>query len=222
MDKTFWSLLTNYGTKVQIEKEVVLGGKYNENISHSVYLLEDGICALTSFTKQGEEKVYLYFHPRRIICFNQLMISKTAASLPGPEFTIITKTRCTLYRIAFNVFNDLVRHNADFNKFLIETLADNYNEALIHFHLMQEESVTSRLCRLLLDVSKAVGNNLIVPKFFTYAELAKYLGSHPVTVSRIMTRLKHHGYITRTASGIMVEQKDALQALIHSESCFKY
>lgn len=222
MNHSFWKLLTSYGTKVQVRKGIVIGGTEGTEASRCVYLLEDGICALTGFTKEGEEKVYLYFRPRRIICFNQLMVSKRPRNETRPEFSIITRTDCTLFRIEYEVFWNLIKHNPDFNAFLMETLADNYDEALVHFHLMQEESVTARLCRLLLEVAQTRGNAKVVPKFFTYAELAKYLGSHPVTVSRIMAKLKHYGYIIKTAYGLTIEQEDSLRDLINSETCFKY
>ena len=105
-------------------------------ISNYVYLLEEGICALNSITKQGEEKVYLYFRPNRLIGFNQFVVSAEKLNASTPEFSVVTKTTCTLCQIPYSAFQELIVKNPEFNAFFIETLADNYNDALIHFHLM--------------------------------------------------------------------------------------
>ncbi len=222
MQETLWKKLTEYGTRTEMPKDTILNGKYDNHISNYVYLLEDGICALTSITKQGEEKVYLYFHPQRIIAFNEFMISSPKREMASPVFTIVTRTPCILYQISTPVFRELIDTDREFNRFLMQTLADNYSDALVHFHLMQEESAVVRLCHLLLEVSQTKKELLVVPKFFTYAELAKYLGCHPVTVSRIMAKLKQNGFISKTAAGIVIDDAAALEKLINSESCFKY
>lgn len=222
MTDTFWNHLKEYGIRVTMPKDTILNYEYDNHISNYVYLLEEGICALTSITKQGEEKVYLYFRPHRIIAFNQFIVSPEKHSENKPVFSIFTRTECVLYQIPFSIFHDLINRDMAFNKFLIGTLADNYSDALIHFHLMHEESVVVRLCHLLFEVSQLKGDRYIVPRFFTYAELSKYLGCHPVTVSRIMAKLKQQGYIIKTPEGISIEKKEELQELINSESHFQY
>ena len=216
MNESLLKIITDSGTP----KDIVLNKKYDKYISNYVYLLEEGICALNSITKQGEEKVYLYFRPNRLIGFNQFVVSAEKLNASTPEFSVVTKTTCTLCQIPYSAFQELIVKNPEFNAFFIETLADNYNDALIHFHLMQEESVGCVIC--CLKYHSSGGGKRVVPRFFTYAEMAKYLGCHSVTVSRIMAKLKQKGYVTKTPSGIAIEQEDALQELINSESRFQY
>lgn len=215
MKDTLLKRISECGMRITLPKNVILNKNY-------VYLLDEGICALTSITKQGEEKVYLYFRPHRLIGFNQFVISQEKLMESGPEFSVITKTTCVLYQIPYHTFQELIVNNPDFNAFLMKTLADNYSDALVHFHLMQEESVVVRLCHLLFEVSQIQNGVRVVPRFFTYAELAKYLGCHPVTVSRIMAKLKQKGFVSKISGGIAIEQEDALQQLINSESRFQY
>lgn len=222
MKESLLKQITECGTRITMPKDIVLNKNYDKHISNYVYLLDEGICALTSITKQGEEQIYLYFRPLRIIGFNQFVVSADKHNANTPEFSVITKTTCSLYQIPYCTFLELIRNNSEFNAFLMETLADNYIDALIHFHLMQEESVVVRLCHLLFEVSQLKGGTRVVPRFFTYAEMAKYLGCHSVTVSRIMAKLKQKGYVTKTPYGIAIEQEDALQELINSESRFQY
>ncbi len=223
MKDLFWKDITEYGTKITMPKDVVLNKNYDKNISNYVYLLEEGICALTSITKQGEEKVFLYFRPNRIIGFNQFVVSpEKQGGNNRPVFSVVTKSTCTLYQISSGTFRDLIVKNPKFNAFLLETLADNYNDALVHFHLMQEESAVVRLCHLLLEVSVEKNGRLIIPKFFTYGELARYLGCHCVTVSRIMAKLKQLGYISKNSKGIVIEKEKEFDLLINSEIDLKY
>lgn len=222
MKELLWSKVIQYGTRVHMPKNVFLSGKCDNHISNYVYLLEEGICALTSITRQGEEKVYLYFHPQRLIGFNQFMLSQKKLREGSPSFSVVTKTPCVLYQIPALTFRELTTKNPEFNAFLLETLADNYDDALVHFHLMQEESAVVRLSSLLLEVSRPFKGLLLVPKFFTYGEMAKYLGCHPVTVSRIMAKLKQLGYIAKTHAGIVIENSSGLEKLLDSEACFKY
>lgn len=222
MKELLWNKMIQYGTRVKMPKDVFLSGNCDNHISNYVYLLEEGICALTSITRQGEEKVYLYFHPHRLIGFNQFMVSQKKQREGSPSFSVVTKTSCILYQIPALTFRDLTAKDPEFNAFLLETLADNYDDALVHFHLMQEESAVVRLCSLLLEVAQPFKGLLLVPKFFTYGEMAKYLGCHPVTVSRIMAKLKQLGYIAKTREGIVMENRERLEKLVHSESCIKY
>ena len=220
MDQEFWNLLTGYGTKIHLCRHVCLNISRQGTADDSFYLLEDGICALMGITKKGEETVYLYLDPPRIVGFNQLLMTNSAD--PPQEFTIITKTACTLYRIRFSAFQDLMANNPEFNAFLIRTLADNFYEVLVHFHRRLEESAVAGLSRLLLDVAQNKEGELVVPKFFTYAELAKYLGSHPVTVSRIMAKLKQLGYIVKDHDGIILNDPAALKELVNGDRDLNY
>lgn len=166
MNESLLKIITDSGTRITMPKDIVLNKKYDKYISNYVYLLEEGICALNSITKQGEEKVYLYFRPNRLIGFNQFVVSAEKLNASTPEFSVVTKTTCTLCQIPYSAFQELIVKNPEFNAFFIETLADNYNDALIHFHLMQEESVVVRLCHLLFEVSQLRGGEAGRSPFF--------------------------------------------------------
>lgn len=212
MNEPFLDTLTSYGTKIHVDKGVSLNLKHSGFSTGFFYLLEDGICSLTSITSRGEETVYLYFYPRRLIGFNQLLMDQ---SKPNPQdFSIVAKTPCTLYRFNYEVFHNLIRNDPGFISFLMQTLADNYYEVLVHFHRRMDESAVTGLCRLLLDVARPENGVLIVPKFFTYAELAKYLGTHSVTVSRIMAKMKQSGYMFKDSRGIILKRPDILREFL--------
>ncbi len=220
MNERILDALSTYGAKIRLEKGVYLNIKHSRLAPGYFYLLEDGICALTSITNRGEEAVYLYFYPRRIIGFNQLIAGPEREN--SQEFSIVTKTPCTLYRFTAETFHEQLSHNPEFNSFLMRTLADNYYEVLVHFHRRMEESAVAGLCRLLLSVARPVDGQLIVPKFFTYAELAKYLGTHAVTVSRIMAKMKQKGYMAKDRRGIIIKSPEAIRQFLVGDQEFDY
>ena len=88
---------------------------------------------------------------------------------------------------------------------------------------MHEETLVTALCQLLLSVChKEPGEKPIVPKFYTYEELARYLGCHPVTVSRIMAKLKQLGYLKKSGRALVIEDEQKLIDLMESDAEFKY
>lgn len=225
MDYTFWDMLKKHGTRMEAEKGYYLKLHTTQSPSACVYLLDEGICSLNSLTRKGDENIYLYFHAKRLIGFNHLLTTPDTKRFfqSGTNVSIVTKTACVLYQINYETFFHLLQTNPDFNMFFIQTLADNYSEALNHFHYMHEETLITALCQLLLSVCRrSPGQKPVIPKFYTYEELARYLGCHPVTVSRIMAKLKQLGYLKKVGRELVIEREETLIQLMESEIEFKY
>lgn len=220
MENYFWNYMIAKGKLFQVGRETCIYPYFDNFSEQYVYLLEEGICALTSLSRDGGETVHLYFYPRRIISFNHHISNSRQHSIDEVRFTIMTKTNCTLYQIPLAAFQEMLCTNQDFNQYVMQTLATNYQEALIHLHWRVEKSAIARLCRLLLEISRHTGGT--IPRFFTHAELAKYLGVHQVTVSRIMARFKQQGYIKKCPEGLSITDEQAFRTLIEGESQFKY
>lgn len=222
MDEQTWNLLKEHGTQITVRKGAALTGTASKYSSDTLFFLEEGIVALSGITKNGEEIVYLYFHAPRIIGFNRHFNNVSGRVIAAPEFSNIAKTDCRLYQIGISKFLELLQKSPDLNDYFIKTIASNCSEALSHFYFFQEESVIVRLCHLLLEISQPKNGSMVIPKFYSHAELARYLGCHIVTVSRIMPRLKADGFIRQTPDGIVIENADGLIHIIESESKFKY
>ena len=225
MDVGFWELLKKHGTRIETAKGYYLKMNAKNDPDACIYLLDEGICALNSLTRKGDENIYLYFHAKRLIGFNQLLISQPLESvmMPSAHITIVTKTPCVLYQINFDTFSYLIQNNRELNLFFIQTLADNYSEALNHFHYIHEENLVTALCQLLLSVCRREpGQRPSVPKFYTYEELARYLGCHPVTISRIMAKLRQLGYLQKSGRELIISREEDLVRLMDSDAEFKY
>lgn len=222
MEKQIYDLLKAHGRRITVKKGAPITGSNPRYVSDVLYLLAEGISALTTLSKSGEERVYLYYHGPRLIGFNRHFVGPKEQPIPGPEFSNVAKTNCILYEIQLSQFFDLLRTHEELVYFFLKTVANNFNDALSHFYFAQEESATVRLCHLLLEISRPFQNKRIVPMFYSHTELAKYLDCHPVTVSRIMPRLKDSGYISKSPEGIVIENADGLIHLIETGSNFKY
>ncbi len=225
MDNTIWDMLKKSGTRIEAKKGYYLKLHSTPSPSACVYLLDEGICSLNSLTRKGDENIYLYFHAKRLIGFNHLLTTPGTQKFfqSGTNVSIVTKTVCVLYQINYETFFHMLQTNMDFNMFFIQTLSDNYSEALNHFHYMHEETLITALCQLLLSVCRrSPGCKPVIPKFYTYEELARYLGCHPVTVSRIMAKLKQLGYLKKAGRELVIEDEGMLIQLMESEVDFRY
>ena len=175
MEHNFWEMLKKHGTRLEVEKGYYLKLLAPKDPDACVYLLDEGICSLNSITRRGDENIYLYFHAKRLVGFNHLMTTPGEKPIfqSGFNVSIVTKTSCVLYQINYDTFLHLLQSDKAFNLFFIQTLADNYSEALNHFHYMHEELLVTALCRLLLSVScREPGQKPTVPKFYTYANIS--------------------------------------------------
>ena len=195
---------------------------YNlDRLNDHVYCLEDGLCALISITKSGEEKIYHYFTSGSIINFTPAYLTLPPNTIAS-AFYMYTKSDCKVYEISYNAFYKLLSENADLNRYIMTLFANHFSNVLYHFHFMQEASTPSRLCKTLIDFSYLSGKRRIVNKHFNYVELAKYLGVHTVTVSRIMRSLKQVGAIEKDGHLIVIKDLAILERYLQDTESLSY
>lgn len=208
------------GTRLTIKKNTIFYAPNDPGSEAYVFFLEKGLAALSSLTRDGEEKIYLYFMPKRLVGFNQFF-STLPYTIP---IYITAKEPCVVYRLPGRTFRKLVAEDSEFNEYIMKLNACNYMDVLGRFHETQEESAGVRLCRLLLDYSRMDAGRQILPHYFTYAEISKFLGIHQVTVNRIMAKLKKHGYINNDLNTrhIIIQNRVGLELLIQSGMNFEY
>lgn len=188
----------------------------------SAFCLVKGLCALTSITKSGDEKIYHYFSNRRIIGFVPAYIPDTVLETQNSLFVIYAKTDCEVYEISYDHFCDFIAHNPTLSDAIILSLVENFIGVLYHFNSLQEDPTPIRLCKTLLDLAENHHGKLKLHSHFTYVELAKYLGVHTVTISRIMATLKTEGIILKDGHSIIIKNKDKLIDYIKSEHPLPY
>lgn len=187
------------------------------------YFLESGIVALGTITQEGEERVYLYFRGKRLVAFLQLLDDGYESSASGfdrkrrvgqTDIVLTAKTDCIVYRISKKKFYELIDMDMKFNRFIIQTVSENYRELLNHFQQVIEESASIRLCRLLLESYVEIEGKKILPKTLSFSEMSKYLGTHPVTVSRIIASLRREGCVTKEKAVLIITNEKRLREIV--------
>ena len=212
-----------YGKRMVVKKG---GSIYNSNRADDnryAFFLDSGCCALSSLTKEGDERTYLYFREKRTIGFVQLTpVLHERHSEPSSPFLITATTDCVLYRVSQEMFMYLLQNNAEFGNYMLRVLSENYLDLLHRYHEAQDECATVRLCRLLLEYAEEINGQLVMPSYFTHVEFSHYLGTHVVTVSRIMAQLKQRGYIEKMGHKIILCAPKELRQLVETGMNFDF
>lgn len=211
-----------YGTQIKVEKETSI---CNPMLSDTyIYYLVKGIASLTSITSEGEEKDFLYFSQESLLGFAPALMrhyrkmrGEPVRKLDTEEntpFGIDTKTDCSFYRLDERTFERLLEEDPQFQSYVIEAVTLNYVTLVKKFYSAQEESASRRFSKWLLEFSSLEDRRRIVPNGFTYAEIAKYLGMHPVTVYKLAAKLKKEGVLIKEKGHIVILDEDGLKAML--------
>lgn len=222
MEKIVEELCARHGMLIEVKKNTTLVSTETRKQDSCVYYLLEGICSLTGYAVNGQEKVLLYHTAGTMIGFNPYVAGTNSGyfSYSGP--VLLTRTRCRLYRIPATAFRHYLDTSLDFNQYMVHLLSRNYHRTLAHFKQLQEESSVTVICRFLLSMCSDTPDGMVLPRFFTHEEISKYLGVHLVTVSRIMSRMQKSGYIKRIPAGLLIKDINALQGIVENGETFKY
>lgn len=224
MADTLFDRFAQYGKRRVAEKGEIIHDPSSEKMSHQVIFLESGLASLMSYTKDGEERVYLYFRGKRLIGFapvlNQMVeyyvtMNRSLEDLENAsDYLQVAKSRCVLYEMSEADFKHLLDTDLSFNRLVLSALASNYIELMAHFRQSLEESAGTRFCRLLLEAYMIRDGKKVLPKSLTFLEMSKYLGTHPVTVSRIVAILKKEGCIAKIDGRVTILDENRLRYYI--------
>lgn len=211
-----------HGEPITVEKNQIIYAPDNDMQMNSLYFLESGLVALMSYSRSGEERVYLYMKGPRIISFMSLLLNVTniqeiIGDTVSNQLFQMTKTRCVLYRMQGSTFRTLLDKDLNFNRLILQATAANFIEVLNHFQQALEENASVRLCRLLLDSYVVKDGKKILPKTMSFLEMSRYLGTHPVTVSRIVAVLKKDGCISKEQGLVVIQDESKLMQLIEND-----
>lgn len=223
MDNTLIDCFLQYGHELIVEKDEIIYSSADTVQNNSAYFLVSGLVGLTTFTRDGEERIYLYFNGKRLIGFAPLLMTKVSERAVGrmrkighANIFLVAKTRCVLYQLREPDYKRLLETDFEFNKLVLQVLIANYIDLLDHFQQAMEESAGTRFCRLLMESYIEKDGKKVLPKSLTFLEMSKYLGTHPVTVSRIVALLKRDGCIAKEQGMVVIKDEERLLELIES------
>ena len=185
-----------------------------------VYLLKEGICSLQGDTKNGNSRIYLFMESQRAVGYIPVLHDIVSDYDRGYYLMAIqAKTDCIVYRVPSQDFLRAYKENEAFRDYIVRHVLMDYMKLLQNFHNQHEGSAVTKLCKLLLDVSAMEQGQIVIRNMMPYADIANYIGVHPVTVGRIMSKLYKYEYIIKMEDGrIWIKKPESMQALVNVES----
>lgn len=221
----FWSEIKNKNDFISIGKKVTLAKSEEVPLDGNVIYIDKGICALTRTTKEGHEKVYMYFKPGNLTGFIRHLLPKTQypkSYIHQTVNTIITKTEVACYLIKKEHFFDLLKENSRYYEDLTYSLAQNLSNVLEHSALVASENAPSKICAMLLEFSEPKNDRDVLHSCFNYAEIGNFLSLHTVTVAKIFKTLKDKQYIEKIDGQLVIKNKEKLLEICNNEYSFSY
>lgn len=213
-----------YGRFIRVPKETSL---CNPRLSDRyVYYLAEGIASLSSLTEGGEEKVFFYFPPESLLGFapgmmrfyrDQAGLTERLGKMPDISCGIDTKTDCSFYRMSERQFLELIQQNHEFLCCVTEIIMFHYVDLVKKIHDGQQGDARKRFARWLLTFSIEDQGVQVVPRVFSFVEIARYLDLHPVTISKLAAELKAMGAIDRVRGVLQVTDPETLYRLLEEE-----
>lgn len=204
-----------YGIRREFKKNHYISDP-SKDASHSyVFYLDQGIASLSRISDNGDLQVYLYFGEKRVIGFTDALIEHYPYyknhHIANTPFWIMAKTDCVCYCMKESMFERRLKESSQFMDWMLGAAVSNYMDLLNKAQRAMDGDNMAQFCQWLLTCKVLKDDVFIIPKTFSLAEVARYLGIHPVTVSRIVKRLKEQGAIAREDGWIVLKDEGILR-----------
>jgi CRP-like cAMP-binding protein len=196
--------------------------------TENVYYLQEGICALTHHTREGEENSFLYFKPGMMLNFLESVVhvTGTGSEITGKRYSkfnhaVYTKTECRLLSVRGAFFLEYLEKNPALYKLLLRSLSENLINLLALSTDIVSKPAGVRVCQVILDFMTD-DDPPQVPRYFTYPEIAFYLSMHEMTVTKVFKALRQEGIIDRVGRTARVLRSDKLVDIVNGDRELKY
>lgn len=198
--------LKSYPKKVFEKGETIIN--QGDEIRH-VYFLVAGDCSRKEYTDSGEEVVY----DRRVAnnCSNDFIAVKYSYILDKTSsFTYSTDNGCELNIIPQKDFMTFLSENPELMHGLLFRIYNRYNDLNQNYLSKRSNKTIELICAILKKYAREDNGIFIVDKKISVTEIAKRVGSHRVTVSKIITKLTQENIIEKSPAGIRIKDMDKL------------
>ena len=194
---------------------------YNGEYIECVYYIQKGIVGARMIAENGNEHIY-----------NLMYGGNGANSLVGvgmlfdnngiSTFEQIAVSDCQCFEISReNIIQYLNEHTDEWQvlfKRLMHVCVDIRNQLVSR----QGYSMVQGLCFFLLDNVSEKNGELIVDKKHTNVEIAKFLGIHPKSVSRMLVELGKQSSVIRTKNGLKILDLQQIKDISEGISRLEY
>jgi CRP-like cAMP-binding protein len=168
----------NTKEKIPFKTEILTFSK-NENIiepgsiEKRIYFLRSGIAQAHVYDNNGEEKIFSFFFPGQLFCSLSSFISQKPTT-----FTFTCISDCTLEAIPREPFYETLDHSILSNKIRAYYLELSYLSRIAKERDMLTKDATQRYNDLIKEHPEYI-------KQLPVNKIAKYLGIHPQSLSRL-------------------------------------
>lgn len=181
------------------------------------YVLTTGSARRIKIGENGSEMIMFNYEKNDIAC------AITAYYNILPVSSIIAVTTTYAWRIPRDIFLQEMEKDTKLMKHMLDQLAKEYLDVVLRFRLVREGKSSDILCNTLLSLAyRDESNTLRVDKIYTNTRLAKYLGIHAVTATRIINQLQKENIIVRTKQGLQIIDEAQLRRYAEGLDSLKY
>ena len=219
-----------YGTLVKIPANKPATFSYQGHEDEPFFILVSGICALQATSKRGEELTLFYFKEGEMMGYSPALNDMFPLENEGDYlyserdvYNIVAKTDSTALCFPYKYFQPLWSKNENFRMVLLESLHRHHISLTGRSSYSANHSAVSTLCTMLArNAMRDANGKHVLKEPFSYAELARRIGVHQVTVARIMRELIAEGTLSRSGHRIFVENSEQLLRYAREELQLKY
>lgn len=181
------------------------------------YVLTTGSARRIKIGENGSEMIMFNYEKNDIAC------AITAYYNLIPASSIVTNTTTCTWRIPREIFLYEMDNNPKLLKHMFDQIVKEYLDVVLRFRLIREGKSSDILCSTLLSLAfKDEDENLRIDKSYTNTRLAKYLGIHAVTATRIINQLQKENIIVRTKQGLQIIDEAQLRRYAEGLDSLKY
>ena len=135
----------------------------------------------------------------------------------------VARTSCICLEIDTEDFLKEASSDAEILQEILYYSMEQYGSLIELYRSKQDKDTVAKLCQyLLVNIRVSRISGLKYVNKITNIELAKYLGVHTVTVSRIIGALRKREIIEKKDGKIFVKDEESLQRLVNHEEELSY
>lgn len=191
-----------------------------EQLTHLFYLVE-GVVNREIVTENGNETIVsIKTNESPIDALVGVILLYRDSDISNSTF--VAKTDCTCYLIPKESYLEVANKSPELLLDTIRLMTRETKRLTELYNSKREGDAASRLCALLLDQSRLKDGQTIVPAYWNNLEIAKYLGIHTVTVSRILKILKQSGALKRSPQGLVLTDPAKIAAYAEHREQLNY
>ncbi len=178
------------------------------SIGWSVPLLLSGYVRLCELSESGEERLLDFATPGECPLVLDALFSRPASA------SAQTMGECVIAQLPQATFRDLVDHQPELWESLTKMASAGWRRSRSQAALLRSPKVPRRLSAALLMLAERFSyHDAVLPAEITRHDLARFVGTRPETVVRLLGRWTAEGLIEKRGRQIALLDRAALRAL---------